>query len=132
MEVHTFNIGDIIEGTVTELRKFGALMIFEHDAKGLLHISELSDRFVFDLSKYVQVGRNYNVKILEIDPANGFLKVSLRKVTMEDRLDLKTGDKKRFLPDETDIDFSPLRVQLEEWTKKEIGKVEEEKPDVEN
>ena len=77
-----FKVGDIIEGTVIELRKFGALMIFEHDVNGLLHISEISDRFVFDISRYIQVGRNYNVKILEIDSNNHFMKVSLRKVTI--------------------------------------------------
>jgi len=123
-------IGEIIEGTITELRRFGALMIFENDATGLLHISEISDRFVFDISRYVQVGRNYNVKILDIDPNNGFIKVSLRKVTIEDRLDYKSSGKKRAAIDEENIDFSPLQEKLEEWTRNQVEKTPEENANV--
>jgi len=125
-------VGEIIEGTITELRRFGALMIFENDATGLLHISEISDRFVFDISRYVQVGRNYNVKILDIDPNNGFIKVSLRKVTIEDRLDYKSSGKKRAAIDEENIDFSPLQEKLEEWTRNQVEKTPEENANVES
>lgn len=125
-------IGEIIEGTITELRRFGALMIFENDATGLLHISEISDRFVFDISRYVQVGRNYNVKILDIDTNNGFIKVSLRKVTIEDRLDYKSSGKKRAAIDEENIDFSPLQEKLEEWTRNQVEKTPEENANVES
>lgn len=124
-----FKVGDIIEGTVIELRKFGALMIFEHDINGLLHISEISDRFVFDISRYVQVGRNYNVKILEIDSNNHFMKVSLRKVTIEDRLDHKAQARKRSLIDEEDIDFEPLKEQLDTWTKEQVEQTPEDDED---
>ncbi|MFA7020462.1 MAG: S1 RNA-binding domain-containing protein [Bacilli bacterium] len=128
--VVTYKVGNIIEGTITELRKFGALMIFEHDATGLLHISEISDRFVFDIARYVQVGRNFNVKIVEIDPNNGFMKVSLRKVTIEDRIDFKNSNKKRSIVDEDEIDFSPLQEQLETWTEKQLEETPKEEPDV--
>ena len=128
--VVTYKVGNIIEGTITELRKFGALMIFEHDATGLLHISEISDRFVFDIARYVQVGRNFNVKIVEIDPNNGFMKVSLRKVTIEDRIDFKNSNKKRSIIDENEIDFSPLQEQLETWTEKQLEETPKEEPDV--
>ncbi len=125
-----FKVGEIIEGTITELRKFGALMIFDHDATGLLHISEVSDRFVFDIARYVQVGRNFNVKILEIDPNNGFMKVSLRKVTIEDRIDFKNSAKKRVVVDEDEIDFSPLQEQLGKWTEKQLENIPGEGSDV--
>lgn len=122
-----YKVGEIIEGTVTELRRFGALIIFDNDVMGLLHISEISDRFVFDISRYLQVGRNYNVKIMEIDANNGFMKVSLRKVTIEDRLDFKSSGKKRAAVDEDKIDFSPLKEQLELWTKNQVEKKAEDK-----
>lgn len=114
-------VGDIIEGTVIELRRFGALMIFEHDATGLLHISEISDHFVFDISRYIQVGRNYNVKILEMDSNNGFMKVSLRKVTVEDRIDHKSISRKRVMVDEDEIDFTILKDHLNEWTNNQLA-----------
>jgi predicted RNA-binding protein with RPS1 domain len=125
-----FKVGEIIEGTITELRKFGALMIFDHDATGLLHISEVSDRFVFDIARYVQVGRNINVKILEIDPNNGVMKVSLRKVTIEDCIDFKNSAKKRMVVDEDEIDFSPLQEQLGKWTEKQLENIPGEGSDV--
>lgn len=123
-------VGDIIEGTVIELHKFGALMIFEHDVTGLLHISEISDRFVFDIARYVQVGRNFNVKIMEIDSNNGFMKVSLRKVTIEDRIDYKNSAKKRTFVEADDIDFSPLHEQLEKWTETQLKNTPKEESDV--
>ena len=127
-----FKVGDIIEGTITEMRKFGALMIFEHDATGLLHISEISDRFVYDIARYVQVGRNFNVKILEIDPNNGFMKVSLRKVTIEDRIDFKNSSKKRTVIAAEEIDFAPLQEQLEKWTDKQLENKTQEESDAQS
>lgn len=121
-----FEVGKIIEGTVLELRKYGAILAFEDDTRGLLHISEISDRYIHNIERFIQVGRTYHVKILEINEEGQFLKVSLKQITMEDRLDYKTSGKKRFPVDESLIDFSPLEESLPEWTKRQKDKIEQE------
>jgi len=46
---------------------FGAFCEFLPGKQGLVHVSELSDEFVKDVSSVVKVGDNFKVKLLEID-----------------------------------------------------------------
>lgn len=121
-----YAVGEIIEGTVLELRKYGAILVFEDETRGLLHISEISDRYIHNIEKFVQVGRTYHVKIIEANQEGKFLKVSLKQITMEERLDYKAGVKKRFQIDEKEVDFSPLEESLPKWTEEQMKKNKDE------
>lgn len=109
-------VGDIIEGTVTEIRKFGAIMIFPNGYKGLLHISEVADAFIRNLSRYLTIGKTYQVKVLEIAD-DKFLKVSMSKITPEEKDLYRNQSLKRTPVEEEYIDFSALNEKLKEWTK---------------
>lgn len=124
-----YEVGHIIEGTVLELRKYGAILVLEDETRGLLHISEISDRYIHNIEKFVQVGRTYHVKIIEINEEGKFLKVSLKQITMEERLDYKTGARKRFQVDEKEIDFSPLEKSLTTWTEGQISNIKKDDKD---
>ncbi|MCH4201927.1 MAG: S1 RNA-binding domain-containing protein, partial [Bacilli bacterium] len=39
-----YNTGDICEGTVIEIRPYGAILAFDNEQEGLLHISEISTK----------------------------------------------------------------------------------------
>ncbi|MDY0100614.1 MAG: S1 RNA-binding domain-containing protein [Bacilli bacterium] len=119
-----YEVGRIIEGTVLELRKYGAILVFEDETRGLLHISEISDRYIHNIERFVQVGRTYHVKIIEINEEGKFLKVSLKQITMEERLDYKTGVRKRFQVNEKEIDFSPLEESLPKWTQSQMSNID--------
>ena len=111
-----FKVGDIIEGTVIDIRQFGAIMIFGNDVKGLLHISEIADAYIRNIKRYLKIGKTYQVKILSVEE-DGFLKVSMSKITSEDKEMYRNTTMKRTPVDKENIDFTALEEKLKEWTK---------------
>lgn len=82
-EVRT--MGDLIPemrlpGIVTNVTKFGAFVDIGVHQDGLIHISQLADRFVRDPSEVVKVRQQVTVRVLEIDQKRGRISLSLRDV----------------------------------------------------
>jgi uncharacterized protein len=61
--------GMALEGVVTNVTAFGAFVDVGVHQDGLVHVSQLSDRFVKDPSEVVKVGDRVNVRVLEVDLA---------------------------------------------------------------
>lgn len=59
--------GDIVEGVVTKVAKFGAFVDLEDGKSGLVHISEIADTFVKDINNHISEGDEVKVKVLSID-----------------------------------------------------------------
>ncbi|MCW4628623.1 helix-hairpin-helix domain-containing protein [Marinomonas rhodophyticola] len=59
--------GMVLEGVVTNVAAFGAFVDLGVHQDGLIHISQLADRFVKDPRDFVRVGQVVNVTVLEID-----------------------------------------------------------------
>lgn len=59
--------GLILEGVITNVTHFGAFIDIGVHQDGLIHISQLADRYVSDPSEVVAVGDVVKVKVLEID-----------------------------------------------------------------
>lgn len=70
-------IGRIVDGTVIKLTNFGAFIELEPKVNGLVHISEISDSFVADISNFLSVGDVVKVKILTI--SNGKIGLSIKQ-----------------------------------------------------
>lgn len=113
-----YQVGEIIEGTITSIRDFGAIMIFEDDRKGLLHISEVANVFIRNIHKYLKIGKTYQVKIIGIEE-DGFLKLSMSKITDEEKEIFHSKGIKKEKIDPEFVDYSALREKLSEWIKKE-------------
>ncbi|WP_028273765.1 polyribonucleotide nucleotidyltransferase [Atopococcus tabaci] len=60
-------VGKIYEGTVKRIEKFGAFVEVLKGKDGLVHVSELSDKFVRNVEDEVSVGDTLRVKVTEID-----------------------------------------------------------------
>ena len=41
--MNKYQVNDIIEGTVIEIKSYGAILLFDGEIKGLLHISEIAN-----------------------------------------------------------------------------------------
>ena len=111
-----YKIGDIIEGTIISIRPYGAIMIFDDESKGLLHISEIANTFIKNIYRYLLVGKTYQVKVIEV-AEDGFLKVSMSKISEEEKENYRSQNLKRTPIDEDKIDFTALKEKLDEWTK---------------
>ena len=74
-------VGDVATGTVVKVFSSYAILLFEEGWTGLLHISELSSKFIRSFTSYVTVGTIYSVKVIAIDE-NGGVRVSLKQMTV--------------------------------------------------
>ena len=59
-----YKIDDVIEGTVVEIRDIGAFVELPNGLRGLVHISEVSNNYVTNVSDYLYVGQKVKVKII--------------------------------------------------------------------
>jgi uncharacterized protein len=66
-EISDLTSGMILEGVVTNVVNFGAFVDIGVHQDGLVHISQLCDRFVSDPNEIVKVGQVVKVKVLEIN-----------------------------------------------------------------
>ncbi|MCL4193619.1 MAG: RNA-binding transcriptional accessory protein [Thermoguttaceae bacterium] len=66
-EITDLRDGMVLEGVVTNVTRFGAFVDIGVHQDGLIHISELDQRFVKDPSEVVAVGDIVRVKVLEVD-----------------------------------------------------------------
>ena len=83
-DVNTLNdlkIGMHLEGIVTNVTAFGAFVDIGVHQDGLIHISQLSDRFVDDPSKVVKAGDKIKVRVLEVDVARKRISLSAKSVS---------------------------------------------------
>ena len=81
--VAKYQIGDVIEGTVTKLVNFGAFVRVEEGLEGLIHISELSNQRVAHPGDVVKEGEVLKLKIISLDSERHRLGLSLKQA--EDR-----------------------------------------------
>jgi polyribonucleotide nucleotidyltransferase len=64
---HDVKPGEIYEGTVEDILDFGALVNILPGKTGLLHVSELADKYVDNVRDYVKVGDVFKVKVLRAE-----------------------------------------------------------------
>jgi len=114
----TYEVGEIIEGTITNIRDFGAIMIFPDGKKGLLHISEVANVFIRNIHKYLKIGKTYQVKVIGIEE-DGFLKLSMSKISEEEKDEYHRNGVKKVKIDPEFIDYSIFKEKLPEWIEKE-------------
>lgn len=96
--------GEVVEGRVTGIEKYGIFLAFDDDYNGLIHISELSEHFVKDVSLYATVGEKISCVILEVNDETKQLKCSI-----------KNTEYGREKDSHVDHGFSPLKKQLPIW-----------------
>ena len=65
--VEKFSVGQLVEGTITRLTKFGAFARLEGDIEGLIHISELSENRVEHPKEVLKEGETKTLRVIRID-----------------------------------------------------------------
>ena len=74
----SLELGSILEAKVTGITKFGAFVALPDGKNGLVHISEIANAYVSEVSDYVKVGQSVKVKVLSIGD-NGKINLSIKK-----------------------------------------------------
>jgi len=81
-----FEIGAILAGRVTGITKFGAFVTIAPGKSGLVHISEIANTYVSDVSTHLEQGQDVTVKIIGIDDS-GRLNLSIKAASPESKPD---------------------------------------------
>lgn len=71
--------GMVLPGIVTNITNFGCFVDVGVHTKGLVHISELADRFVKDPTEVVSLHQHVEVRVLGVDLERGRLQLSMKK-----------------------------------------------------
>ncbi|BED91922.1 MAG: S1 RNA-binding domain-containing protein [Candidatus Improbicoccus pseudotrichonymphae] len=72
-----YKAGDIVEGIIDNITDFGAFITLPNGGKGLVHISEISCKYVKNVSDYVTLKQKVKVKVLSNN--NGKIALSMSK-----------------------------------------------------
>jgi len=79
-KVEALKEGQLIEGTITHLTKFGAFARLDEDLEGLIHISEISEQRVTHPKEVLHEGDVVTLRVIKIEPERHRIGLSLRKV----------------------------------------------------
>ena len=71
-------VGSIVEGRITSVMPFGAFVDLSGKQSGLVHISEISSRYVKDINEVVKKGDTVKVKVIKIDD-DGKISLSIKQ-----------------------------------------------------
>jgi small subunit ribosomal protein S1 len=120
-------VGQLVEGTVTHLTKFGAFAKIEDDddLEGLIHISELSEQRIGHPKEVVKEGDKLTLRIIKVETDRRRIGLSLRKVDSAAYADL---DWKIALSEEVDDfeDEEDYDLEIED----ELAETAEGEPEV--
>ncbi len=74
-----FQVGDIIEGKVVQIKEYGVFVEIEPGMDGLVHISEMSYKHVANPATEVEMNQMVKAKILDIDKGNKRISLSIKE-----------------------------------------------------
>jgi small subunit ribosomal protein S1 len=75
-----YQLGQLVEGTITQLASFGAFARIEDGIEGLIHVSEMGDERIQHPREVVQEGDVIQARIIRIDPQRKRMGLSLREL----------------------------------------------------
>lgn len=75
-----YQVGELVEGRVTNVVDFGAFVRIEEGLEGLIHVSELTEGTFLHPRNVVREGEDVTVRIIRIDSHNHRLGLSIRQV----------------------------------------------------
>jgi len=106
--------GSIIEATVSGITEFGIFVRIADDYTGLIHISEISSKFVREPNKYVEESEIIKVQILEVNKIKKQMKLSIKNIDYK-----KSGSKRKKII-ETKQGFKTLSYKLPFWIEENL------------
>jgi small subunit ribosomal protein S1 len=128
-KVEKFKVGQLVEGVITRLTKFGAFARLEGDLEGLIHISEISEnRIEHPKEAGLHEGDVVTLRVIRIDPDQRRIGLSLRKV---DSGAFKDLDLKQISLEGVNLELAEDNTAAEEHPVKDEPPADEAPPTVE-
>lgn len=115
-----YQIGDIVKCRVSGFKEYGIFAKVDDGYIGLIHISEITQSFVHNVTDYAEIGEEIYAKVIGIDETIKHLKLSIKNINYK-----KDGRK---MSTTSRDGFKPLKEHLNIWIDeklKEMNKQEE-------
>ena len=79
-------VGEVVIGIVKRISGHAAFVeLPEYGKEAMLHISEISSKWVRNIKEHLRVGQQIICKVIHVDPAKGYIDVSIKRVTSGER-----------------------------------------------
>ncbi len=92
-EIGDLTPGMILEGAVTNVTNFGAFVDVGVHQDGLVHVSEISNRFIKDPNEAVKVGEVVRVKVISADPKTKRIALSIKALQQSELPKIKNASR---------------------------------------
>lgn len=112
-----YHVGDIIKVTVTSIENYGIFVTIDEEYNGMIHISEMSDKFVTNVRNFAYPGEEIYAKVLDIDSTKNQIKLSIKSIDY--RITTRKGNIM-----ESPNGFSKLKEMLPIWIEKKMQEIE--------
>jgi len=94
-EIKDLSVGMTLEGVVTNVTAFGAFVDVGVHQDGLVHVSELSTRFIKDPNEAAKVGQIVKVKVLAVDPKAKRIALSIKALQVSELPKIKNAPRQQ-------------------------------------
>ena len=78
----SLSLGQITDGKVTGITRYGAFVSLPDGKTGMVHISEISKSYVTNIEEHLKINQEVKVKVINIDE-NGRINLSIRRAAEE-------------------------------------------------
>lgn len=116
--VEKYNISDLVEGTVTNVRDYGAFVELPEGVVGLVHVSEIGFTGSGNPKELLKPGEPVLVRIIKIEPDKERISLSMQQVTYDEQINWMSG---KLDIDEERKPLSPMEVAMKQAIKERGG-----------
>ena len=109
-----YKIGDVIPVIVSGIKDYGIFVKVDDEYSGLIHVSEIDNKFIKDINKYVKENDMIYASIINVDEENKHLKLSIKYLNYNDNNYGKNKIKDNI------NGFLPVHDKLDEMIKKKL------------
>lgn len=114
--MENYNVGSIVKGEVTGIEPYG-IFVQVDEYTGLIHISEIANKYIANITSYVNIGDKIYTKVIEVDNFNRKLKLSIKGLNYKENYsNRKVSESVR--------GFSPLQENLDKWIDEALKELE--------
>lgn len=79
-QIEDIKVGMLLPGIVSNITNFGCFVDLGVHVKGLIHISQMADRFIKDPAEVVHIGQHIQARVIEVDIARQRISLSLKSI----------------------------------------------------
>ena len=105
-------VGSVVKGEVTGIESYGIFVKINDKLSGLVHISEISEKFVKDVNNYAKVGETIYVEVKDLDEEQNRVILSVKGLNYRINENSKVKESVR--------GFKPLKQHLPIWIEEKL------------